>query len=119
MRPSGGPRVKLIFIVANGLGPWPCYFCPELVYYDEEDNKLKFNVHHIDHNHDNDDPANLAASHHSCHGKYHRQHQDRTNITLTEEGRERIRAANLGKEVSAETRAKISKTLKERYAARK
>jgi hypothetical protein len=28
-------------------------------------------IHHLDHDHSNDDPANLAVAHNSCHARYH------------------------------------------------
>lgn len=56
-----------------GSGPWPCYFCGELVqpWEEDQDTKTRECVHHIDGDHSNDSPKNLAAAHWSCHSSFH------------------------------------------------
>jgi DNA-directed RNA polymerase sigma subunit (sigma70/sigma32) len=53
----------------NGPGPWPCFECDGPVTYEE------LLVHHLDHDHDNNDPTNLAASHKPCHITHHKTGQ--------------------------------------------
>jgi hypothetical protein len=61
------------FREANGPGPWPCCFCGEPVVdaKGEAFNARTFVVHHIDHDHANDAPDNLAATHNECHARHH------------------------------------------------
>lgn len=54
-----------IFVDIYGMGPHTCYFCEETMMVIET-------VHHIDHDHSNDDPVNLAAAHECCHMAYHK-----------------------------------------------
>jgi hypothetical protein len=56
----------LVFVAHNGPGPYPCVFCERSV-----DMVTELHVHHLDHNHDNNDPDNLAATHTGCHTSYH------------------------------------------------
>lgn len=56
---------RAIFIREYGLGPHRCYFCDVVMPWPET-------IHHKDHDHGNNDPENLAASHSSCHSRYHR-----------------------------------------------
>ena len=67
---GSGKRVNytLIFVAHNGPGPWPCYFCAEPVALESV-----FTVHHLDHDHDNHDPPNLAAAHPGCHIGHHKR----------------------------------------------
>ena len=60
-----------VFLAHYGPGPWQCFKCWGLVYFD-----AKFDVHHLDHDHDNNDPTNLAASHPHCHRSYHNAHPE-------------------------------------------
>jgi NUMOD3 motif len=73
---------RIIFVDANGEGPWTCYGCGEPV--------VELCVHHLDKNHENNDPANLVAMHHDCHTRLH----------------------HAGKTVSAETRAKLADSVR-------
>jgi dCMP deaminase len=57
-------KYSRIFVDAYGMGPHACHFCHEMMTFVET-------VHHIDHDHSNDDPTNLAASHQGCHLTYH------------------------------------------------
>lgn len=54
-----------VFFAFNGPGPWDCEFCDEPV------RLTGLNVHHRDHDHSNNDPDNLTASHRRCHQVYH------------------------------------------------
>lgn len=46
-----------------------CYFCQETI---EESGFGKALVHHIDHDHTNNEPENLAPAHWGCHSRHHR-----------------------------------------------
>ena len=54
-------------------GPYICHFCgePITVFTGQKGDSL--NGHHMDGNHDNDDPKNWVATHSSCHTKHHKQ----------------------------------------------
>jgi 5-methylcytosine-specific restriction endonuclease McrA len=54
-----------VFFAYNGPGPYECCFCRKLVTMEE------VHIHHIDHDHDNGDPTNLAPAHDPCHIKHH------------------------------------------------
>jgi hypothetical protein len=54
-----------LFFAHNGPGPYSCHFCRSDVSLE------KVHVHHLDHNHSNDDPKNLVASHSGCHSRHH------------------------------------------------
>ena len=99
-----------VFIAHNGPGPWSCFFCTNDVMLQE------VTVHHIDHDHSNNDPMNLVASHFGCHSRHHA-----TGRTKSE--RERLRISSTRKSMfsqgklvtptqgvghTLETRAKIS-----------
>jgi len=56
---------RVIFFAHNGPGPYSCFFCEDEVTID------KVLIHHKDHNHDNDEAANLKAAHRACHTRYH------------------------------------------------
>lgn len=65
-----------IFFAANGFGPFICRWCGDEVDAWDESIPLRtakaFCVHHVDHDHDNNDPTNLVAMHYGCHISYHR-----------------------------------------------
>lgn len=56
---------RAIFLKEYGYGPHACYFCAMRMPWVEV-------VHHKDHDHSNNDPANLAAAHAGCHANYHK-----------------------------------------------
>lgn len=59
-----------VFIDHNGLGPHRCHFCDVVM------SKIEV-VHHLDHDHSNNDPTNLTAAHDACHSSYHGSHPSR------------------------------------------
>lgn len=70
-----------VAVAAYGPLPQPCWFC--------QGDVLKFGirglggcVHHVDHNHDNNDPENLVFAHHTCHTEYHTSAQWRAGERL-------------------------------------
>lgn len=68
-----------------GDGPHNCFFCKKKL-------EGRFEIHHIDEDHGNDEPSNLSAAHVSCHRSHHKRgNQNR-----------------LGHKHSAATRAKMS-----------
>lgn len=84
---------RKMFRSTYGDGPYPCEFClgelrwPELY------------VHHRDHDHDNNDPSNLAPSHESCHNTHHKRGVPQI---VTPEGQRNRIAAHKGKKQSRE-----------------
>lgn len=123
MRSRNRLRYQRVFVEANGVGPWPCYGCDELV--------VELNVHHIDGDHTNDDPDNLAAVHHPCHMRLHhagkpRSAETRMKIARAHQGKvlspehaAKARVAFKGRKHSEETKAKMSATRKRLSAERK
>lgn len=116
---------RRVFVAAHG--PWPhsCFFCGEPV----SGRTIPFDsaaavVHHLDGDHSNDDPANLAAAHRRCHSAYHvrewwKDPEYRAKMVAANRGRrhspeaiERMREAHRGERRSPETRAKLSASLK-------
>lgn len=77
-----------IFITERGPGPWKCFGCEELVYYDE------LLVHHKDEDRENNSIRNLAPMHSGCHAVLH----------------------NTGRKNTEATKAKMSESAKRRYA---
>jgi hypothetical protein len=67
-----------IFYAFHGPGPYTCYLCGEKVLAwwdrdpDTEREKTGLAVHHINGNHDDNNPENLAAAHYGCHISLHR-----------------------------------------------
>jgi 5-methylcytosine-specific restriction endonuclease McrA len=88
-RVSAGWRTKHreVFFAHNGPGPYPCHFCGKPVSFDE------VLVHHHDDDHANNEPANLKASHHSCHSGHHgKENAGRVLGPPSVETREKLRA---------------------------
>lgn len=88
-------RHQRIFVEANGPGPWVCYGCDELV--------TELMVHHLDEDHENNDPNNLVAMHHPCHSRLHH-----TGKIVSDETRAKIAGTRRGVPRSKETKRKIS-----------
>lgn len=51
--------------------PFDCFFCVEPITIFKGLSSKAICTHHIDWNHDNDDPWNVAYAHHGCHSFYH------------------------------------------------
>ena len=96
-----------------GTLPWPCYLCDDPI-------REKPHVHHIDGNHGNDNPENLAAVHLLCHNRHHQPWK-----YITDDGRRRLSEAAIknrpwtypnpghtGHTHSAASRKKMSESLK-------
>ena len=64
---------KFIFLAYNGPGPYSCSFCDESVRppWVPGNKGEALQVHHLNHDHNDNDPANLAAAHGKCHASYH------------------------------------------------
>lgn len=62
--PGPQPLHRQIFMGTRPGSPWSCYFCGGEI--DE------LHVHHKDHDHGNNAPDNLAATHGDCHAHHHR-----------------------------------------------
>lgn len=61
---SGLPDYLHTFLQTYGGGPFDCHFCDKRMPWLEV-------VHHLDHDHDNNDPTNLVPAHTSCHSSHH------------------------------------------------
>jgi len=59
--------------------PYICFFCGEEITDLTSNGRESFNTHHIDENHENNDPSNWAASHKRCHASYHMKTAFRTD----------------------------------------
>lgn len=55
-----------LFLMANGMEPWDCFFCGGTVMYSD------LQVHHKDEDIFNDELSNLVAIHPGCHSRLHR-----------------------------------------------
>lgn len=93
-----------LFFANWGLGPYRCYFCQELVTFDE------VLVHHLDHDQLNDQIQNLMPVHASCHTSHHGR--NRATYVRDEAHRRKMSEAKMGQTLSEETRRKISETRK-------
>lgn len=103
-------RAILVFAAMSPPQPWPCYFkCDELVSFTLDTggsggHRLTPTLHHIDGNHDNNDPSNWAWGHTGCHSSHHGK--GRKNPPMSAETREKISAAQRGRKQSAMQRQK-------------
>ena len=127
-----------VFLAHNGPGPWRCRGCALDVLFSSV-----FDVHHLDHDHSNNDPLNLVAMHPECHSRLHKEgwkHSYETKQLIgnlgrgikrsakhraavakssrdrvwTPEMRERCRAAQLGKVVSPATKERMAVAARKR-----
>ena len=106
-----------IFFAANGFGPYTCFHCGQPVYFDE------VIIHHLDHDHWNDDPDNLAAAHPPCHISHHHNgkavtaharlnmSRSHSGARLTAEHRRNIGLSLIGREIPQAARDKASLTM--------
>lgn len=63
-----------IFRGTYGDGPFACFGCRDLIedfYTGRCCSKSSPVIHHLDHDHDNNDPANLVPMHFGCHTRLH------------------------------------------------
>lgn len=95
-------KYRAEFLKRNS-APYFCFFCEEKITLFKGSTKWAMSIHHLDGDHDNNDPANWASAHCSCHSSYHRK-----GTKLSEETRAKMSAAHKGKKFSPETRAKMS-----------
>lgn len=79
---------RRVFVAAHGPLPHPCHFCGDPVTRWGQ-RSWDGNIHHVDGDHTNNDPANLAAAHPLCHISYHA-----TGRVMSMESSERKRAAS-------------------------
>jgi hypothetical protein len=80
-------KYREIFFAHNGTGPYPCRFCAEEVSMEE------VLVHHVDDDHTNGAPENLAAAHRICHTGHHKKgvpHTDQARKSNSEAKRRRF-----------------------------
>jgi hypothetical protein len=113
-----------IFFAVNGLGPYPC-FDPECGQTVSIEDVI---VHHIDYDHDNNDPVNLTGMHRKCHQRLHAKlrtwdedqrenfRQSRLGSQHTLAARRKMSDSHTGKKHSPETRAKMSAAAKARWS---
>ena len=66
------PYTRIYFLATTEPQPWPCYFCNEPVSFAPECEGVRGpHLHHINHDHGDDRPSNLAWCHPRCHSDYH------------------------------------------------
>lgn len=94
-----------IFFAVHGFGPFSCWFCGLEVSF------LDIHVHHVDHDHSNNEINNLVPTDASCHIKYHVHSR-----VVSEETRQRNGTAHRGKRRSPEWRRAISEGVKRAWA---
>jgi len=80
--------------------------------FDESVFRLRKTLHHIDENHDNNDPKNLMQIHFECHMSLHARAKIGEKHPMfgrhhSEETKRKIGLANAGKHLSEETKRKI------------
>jgi len=97
-----------------GPGPHACFFCKKMI-------AGRYVVHHVDGDHLNDSPGNLAAAHSRCHNSHHMKgNKRRAGKVLTAEHRAAISRANIGNKhttgrtLTMEHRRKISAAFQRR-----
>jgi hypothetical protein len=76
----------------------------------EKNTKEQLTVHHLDHNHENNEPMDLVAAHGGCHSRHHMIGRQNSKST-----REKMSAASKGRKHSVETKAAIGASSKERW----
>lgn len=64
-------RYVRIFLDTHGPFPHPCNFCGGVIPAYGGRSGESAVIHHLDHDHLNDDPVNLAAAHRRCHAEHH------------------------------------------------
>lgn len=72
-----------IFMDTYGPFPHPCHWCGESIPEYGGVFADAAIIHHRDHNHDNNDPANLAVGHRRCHGEHHGEFSDEHRAKLS------------------------------------
>jgi hypothetical protein len=102
--------IRDLFFEYQGTGPWPCFFCGELVFGDTPLRTVNaLNVHHKDENKRNHKRSNLKAAHQGCHSRHHMLgNKHGLGHSHTTETREQIGRKMKGMKRSPETRQKIS-----------
>ena len=101
-----------VFFAWNGLGPWKCKECGDLIW------AMNLHIHHLDYDHSNNDPNNLVPLHETCHKRLHKlgrplspAHAAKARRAFlgrrhTVETKQRMREAELGKKRSEATKEK-------------
>jgi len=95
------------FYKTYGYGPWTCHFCGKTV---RTRSRQDGHIHHIDGDHNNNDPTNLAPTHMACHQRHHKAGKDspRKGAILSQETRNKIAEKLRGRKLSPEVRANMS-----------
>jgi hypothetical protein len=105
-------RARRVFVTHNGLGPWTCNECNELIVQigrTSDDG----NIHHVDEDPSNDVPENLVILHTTCHQKLHHfgeTHSAEHNAKVGRPGREitwHDKVGRRGRVITPEWRAKL------------
>lgn len=87
-------RTMRAFFSRYGEGPWVCSICDKLIIHLGQDT-WDGQVHHVDHNFENDDPQNLEIAHTVCHLRHHLQ-----GVPKSEEHRRKVGDRHRGRQVT-------------------
>lgn len=79
------PRTKRVFIMTYGEGPWSCTWCGKPISTLGR-SSWDGQIHHLDHNVENDDPENLVIGHCVCHQRDHHQGKPKSQEHSTKVG---------------------------------
>lgn len=104
--------------------PYTCSFCEEEITLLKGQTGLALNVHHIDGDHNNNDPANWTPAHCSCHARHHliernisiehraKVRASRVGMKFSQEHKENMSCSLSGRKLSEDHKAKISSAMK-------
>lgn len=82
----------VIWLQAQGPGPWSCGFCGDPVVGLRRNKSFNGLIHHKDENRSNNDITNLVAMHRDCHVKHHLTGKARPAEVRKKIGQKRRRA---------------------------
>lgn len=102
--PYAGQAHRKIFLAAHPSAPWTCAYCGKPI-TELGKHSDSLHIHHVDEDVANNELTNLQPMHFRCHRRHHAL--GKTLSPMSDATKAKLRAANLGKTHSPETRAKI------------